>query len=238
MARFRTSLRRPAALPRRPLARLGLALAAAAGLVMAGPGAAHASQTIDVPAPATTVVSLTARFHGAVVPQPYDPDPAAYYGPRRCLLKYHEYQATEGCGGFLLSTVLHDVRRTPGYLAGLGSTDYRFHARADTARTFRCVRPDGGFDHKDDVVVRTRATELAPVYFYAESGYILSRHREYPAEEFGPQFYLNFPAEKIDCPAGTAPSQFGLKVTNLTVAIDDDNVFGHTAWVYPGPLYA
>ncbi|MCX5195138.1 hypothetical protein OOK31_14715 [Streptomyces sp. NBC_00249] len=220
------------------LSRLVLALAAGIGLVMAGPGAAHASQTVEVPAPSTSVVSLSAYFHGAIVPRTYDPDPSAYYGDRRCLLKYHEYLPTEGCGGFRLDVTLHNVRNSPGYQAGLGSTDYRFRASADTARTFRCVRQDGGSDRKDDVVVRTVGTALAPVYFYAESGYILHQFREFPDSDYGPQFYLNFPPEQINCPAGTKASQYGLKVTNLTVAIDDDNVFGRTAWVHPGALYA
>lgn len=236
MARLRTpASTRARRGPFRPL----LALLAGLGLVLAGPGAAHASQTVEVPAPAPGGISATFDFHGAVVPQPYDPDPTqANPGPRQCRLRYHQYHPTPGCGGFMLSVVLHGVRGSAGYQAGLWSTDYRFRARADTARTFRCVRPDGSSDHGDDVVVRTSGTELGSVYYLADAGYVISRHREAPDREFGPQFYLNFPAESIACPAGTTATQYGLKVTNLTVAIDDDNVFGRTAWVHPGALYA
>lgn len=64
------------------LTRLALALVAGAGLVLTGPGAAHASQTVEVPAPGAGVISATFDFHGAVVPQPYDPDPGAFTGDR------------------------------------------------------------------------------------------------------------------------------------------------------------
>jgi hypothetical protein len=219
------------------LTRLVLAALAATGLVLTGPGAAHASQTAEIPAPAPGGISASVRFHGAVVPQPYDPDPSAYYGDRACVLRYHEYWPTRGCGGFSLGVTLHGVRESEGFKAGLWSTDPTFRATADTARTFRCVRPDGGSDHGDDVVVRTQQTELSAFSYYTGADYIISQHRREPGD-FGPSFYANFPAETITCPPGTTASQYGLKVSNLRVSIDDANVFGRTTWAHAGPFYA
>ncbi|MCX4545168.1 hypothetical protein [Streptomyces sp. NBC_01565] len=218
--------------------RLGLALVAGGALVLTGSGAAHATRTVEVPAAVPGGISASVKVHGAVVPQPYDPDPTAYYGPRACVLKYHHYYATEGCGGFSLDVVLHDVQGSPGFKAGLWSTDDRFQAHADTARTFRCVRPDGGSERADDVVVRTVRTALAHNYFYADANRIVSELRK-GAADLGPQLYLNFPPEQINCPAGTTASQYGLKITNLKVSINDENdVFGTTTWAYPGAIYA
>ncbi|MEV2191980.1 hypothetical protein AB0I02_13455 [Streptomyces phaeochromogenes] len=53
---------------RRILARLGVALLAATGLVLTGPNAAQASTVVDIPAPMPGGVSMTMKFYGAVVP--------------------------------------------------------------------------------------------------------------------------------------------------------------------------
>ncbi|MFG2295937.1 hypothetical protein [Streptomyces sp. NPDC048603] len=220
------------------LTRLLLAFLAGAALVLAGPGAAHASQTVEIPAAEPGGISVTARFHSAVVPQAYDPDPTAAYGPRQCQLRYHEYYGTPGCGGFQIGFTLHDLRSRPGYQAGLWAEDRNFDAFADTARTFRCVRPDGGFDPAHNLVVRTSQTPLSATYYMTDSNWVISQHRAYPDQEFGPHFYVNFAPVEVSCPAGTTPTQYGLKVTNLRLTIDDPAVYGHLGWTHPGPFYA
>ncbi|MCX5199188.1 hypothetical protein OOK31_35810 [Streptomyces sp. NBC_00249] len=220
------------------LSRLVPAFLAGTALVLVGPSVvAHASETVEIPAATPGGVSLTVRFHGAVVPQPYVPDADDAWGPHKCQLIYHDFDPTPGCGGFKLSATLHHVRDLPGYQAGASPASTSFEASADTARTFRCVRPDGGFDHKDDTVVRTTGMPLTATYYTTSAGYLVQAHRQDPSREFGPQFFVNFPAETVNCPAGTTPSQYGLKVTNLRVSIDDPYVFGSTSWTHPGPFY-
>ncbi|MBG0850835.1 hypothetical protein I2W78_02925 [Streptomyces spinoverrucosus] len=223
---------------RRALARLTIALLAGAGLVLAGPGAARATTTVEIPAATADGISATVKFYGAVVPRHYNPDPTAPFGDRKCLNTYHDYNPTPGCGGFKLDVRLHNVRNQPGYLAGLRSSVYGFQAYADTARTFGCLRPDGTFDHATGFVVRTERQALLPTYYYTDANWIIHQHREYPDQDFGPHFYMNFPAVEVSCPEGTTPTQYGLKVTNVQVTIADDNVFGHTTWSTPGPFYA
>ncbi|WP_411149540.1 hypothetical protein [Streptomyces sp. A30] len=222
---------------RRALSRLTIALLAATGLALSGPGTAQATTTTDIPAPTAGGVSATVKFYDTVVPRPYNPDPTAYFGDRKCLNTYHDYDATPGCGGFKLGITLHNVRNQPGYLADLGSTDYWFKAYADTARTFGCLRPDGTFDHGTSFVVRTQQQELLRTYYYAEANWVLYEHRQYPTRDAGPHFYMNFPAETVDCPEGMTPTQYGLKVTNVKITIADDNVFGHSTWSAAGPYY-
>jgi hypothetical protein len=221
----------------RAVARTASALLAGMVLVLAGPGAAQATTTVDIPATAADGISATVMFHGAKVPQPYNPDPTAYFGDRKCRLTYHDYDPTPGCGGFKLDVVLHNVRSRPGYIAGLYSTDYDFSAYADLARTFGCLRPDGSFDHGTSFVVQAEQQKLSDTYFYEEANWVLSQFRQYTAD-YGPYFYVNFPAVDVSCPAGMTPTQYGLKVSNVNVTIDDDNVFGHSTWNAPGPFYA
>ncbi|MFF1747957.1 hypothetical protein, partial [Streptomyces mirabilis] len=49
---------------------------------------------------------------------PYNPDPTAYFGDRKCLVVHHDYDPTPGCGGFKLdlehSGTLLRVTRTGG----------------------------------------------------------------------------------------------------------------------------
>ncbi|SFF33879.1 hypothetical protein [Streptomyces mirabilis] len=53
----------------------------------------------------------------------------------------------------------------------------------------------------------------------------------------GPKFSMNFPSVQVSCPEGMTPTQFGLKVSDITIGIDDPNVFGTTTWSTPGPFY-
>ncbi len=222
---------------RRALSRLTIALLAGTGLALSGPGTAHATTTTDIPAPTADGVSATVKLSDTVVPQPYNPDPAAYFGDRKCLNTYHDYTPTPGCGGFKLGVTLHNVRNQPGYLAGLRSTDDFFDAYADIARTFGCLRPDGTFDHGTSFVVRTEQQPLQPVYYTTQTSWVLYQQDQYPGQDTGPGFYMNFPAVEVNCPAGMTPTQYGLKVTNVNVTVEDDNVFGHTTWNAPGPYY-
>jgi hypothetical protein len=34
------------------------------------------------------------------------------------------------------------------------------------------------------------------------------------------------------------PTQYGLKISNVRISIDDPEVFGTTTWAHPGPFYA
>ncbi|WP_128374454.1 hypothetical protein [Streptomyces cavernae] len=220
------------------LTRLTAVLLAGAAVALAGPGTAHASTTVEIPAATPNGISATVRFHGAKVPQPYNPDPNAAFGDRKCQLIYHDYEPTPGCGGFKLDVVLHNVRNQPGYQAGLDSTWAFFQAYADTERTFGCLSADGTFDHRTAFVVRTEQAPLSHTYYTTSSSYILQYLRSNPGQETGPYFFVNFPAVQVDCPAGTTPTQYGLKVTNVKVTIDEANVFGTTTWSTPGPFYA
>ncbi|WP_141307003.1 hypothetical protein [Streptomyces spinoverrucosus] len=94
------------------------------------------------------------------------------------------------------------------------------------------------FDHGTSFVVRTERQKLLHTYYVPQSGWILAQYRQYPDRDFGPHFYMNFPAVEVTCPEGMTPTQYGLKVTNVQVTIADDNVFGHTTWSTPGPFYA
>ncbi|MGW2492026.1 hypothetical protein ACWCV9_33045 [Streptomyces sp. NPDC001606] len=223
---------------RRSLARLTVALLMGAGLVLAGAQGANATASADIPAATEGGVSATVTFHGAVVPQPYRPDPTAAFGDHKCQLIYHDYDPTPGCGGFKLDFTLHNVRSQPGYTAGLSSTDYWFTAYADTARTFGCLRPDGTFDHDTAFVARTEHQQLTRVYYLTEANWVLSALRSDTTRDTGPYFFMNFPAVQVACPDGMTPTQYGLKVTNISLTIADDNVFGHTTWSTPGPFYA
>ncbi|WP_405814832.1 hypothetical protein OG241_09925 [Streptomyces sp. NBC_01390] len=222
----------------RVLGHLALALFAGAVLVLAGPGAAQATTSVEIPAPSAGGISATVNFYGAKVPQPYNPDPTAYFGDRKCLLTYHDYDPTPGCGGFSLGVTLHNVRSQPGYLAGLDSVGGYFTAYADTARTFGCLRADGTFDHGTSFVVSTEQTPLSPVYYETDARWVVSQFRSYSDRDFGPYFFLNYPAVEVNCPDGMTATQYGLKVTNVNVTIDDANVFGTSTWSAPGPFYA
>ncbi|MEU9284644.1 hypothetical protein AB0D57_07895 [Streptomyces sp. NPDC048275] len=220
----------------RVLGRSALALLAGVALVLAGSGAAQATTTVEIPAPTDGGVSATVRLYKQTVPQPYNPDPTAHFGDRKCLVVYHDYEPTPGCGGFKLDVTLHNVRNQPGYLAGLSSLGGRFAAYADTARTFGCLRADGTFDHDTSFVVRTEQQQLLDNYYYPDSNWVLYWNQHYPSDA-GPAFYMNFPAVQVSCPEGMTPTQYGLKVSDINISIDDPNVFGTTTWSTPGPFY-
>ena len=57
------------------------------------------------------------------------------------------------------------------------------------------------------------------------------------ANNDGPSFYVNFAPVAVTCPTGETPSQFGLKVSNLTITIAGSPVYGSQTWTYPGPFY-
>ncbi|MQS35454.1 hypothetical protein [Streptomyces katsurahamanus] len=230
----------------RALARPAVALLAGAALALSTPGAAHATTTYEIPAPTSAGISATVRIHDAVVPQPYDPDPSAVVGPRRCGLLYHEYVGTAGCGGFELSVTLHNVRSQPGFAESgpiyetvpiVGPETYRFHAFADLARTFRCLRPDGTFDPATTLVVRTPQRQLDDVYFYTEVIPVLAQFQR-SERDYGPLFYMNFDPVQVNCPSGTTAHQYGLKISNIKITVNTPYIFGGMTWTHPGPYYA
>lgn len=225
---------------RRALPRIVLALLAGMGLVLAGPAASHATSWDSAPANQPGGVDETVEFgRTTVVPQPYTPDPTAAFGDHQCQLRYHEYYPTPGCGGFTVDVTLHNVRNQPGYIAGNygGDSSVKFTAKADTARTFGCRTPAGEFDWDTAFVVRTTQSELDRVYFEADAGYIVDQFRQDKGRDYGPHFYMNFPAVKVDCAEGSTPVQYGLKVTNLSISITGSDVFGTTSWHHDGPFY-
>ncbi|MCC3774435.1 hypothetical protein [Streptomyces sp. UNOB3_S3] len=223
---------------RNALTRALLALLAGTVLVLGGTAPAHATQRDSAPAATPGGIDETIVFgRKTVVPRPYTPDPTTGIGPNACLLKYHEYDPTPGCGGFTLDVTLHNVRSQPGYLAGKWGNGNWFKATADTARTFGCRTADGTFDWSTAFVVRTERTPLQSWYYYADPGWITHMFRGNPGQDFGPQFAMNFPAVKVDCAPGTTPVQYGLKVTNLDIAIEGSDVYGTTTWHHDGPFY-
>ncbi|MDX3852326.1 hypothetical protein [Streptomyces sp. AK02-01A] len=215
--------------------RLLVALMAGAGLVLAAPSAAHANEIAEIPANSPGGISVTLSFGGAVVPQPYTPDPSAYWGPDKCLLIYHDYVPTPGCGGFTFNAKLHNVQAQPGYIEGLSGGD--FEAYADTARTFGCLDGDGVFQWDTSFVVRTERTPLSDVYYTAGMDYILQQFRTGKTLDQGPYYFLNFEAVEFGCAEGTTPTQFGLMVTNLRLDAVDSPVFGDQTWTAAGPFY-
>ncbi|MFI1868847.1 hypothetical protein [Streptomyces jumonjinensis] len=225
--------------------RLLVSLTAGFGLLLSAPGAARAETSYEIPAPTEGGVGMTATYYKAVVPQHYNPDPTAYFGPRKCLNTYHDYEPTPGCGGFKLKLDLHNVRNQPGFdlppwLSGAKAPrnlpDNRFRAWADISRTFGCLRPDGSFEPGTKFVVRQTQQPLEADYVYNDAGYVLSMFRQGMEQYAG--FYMPFQPVEVNCPAGTTPSQYGLKVSNLKVHVNASEVFGNTTWTHPGVFYA
>jgi hypothetical protein len=208
---------------------------AAAALTALGAVPASAHQVGSVRATATDGVTETTTFTPTVPRPVYDPDPTATDGPRQCVVLYHEDQPTPGCGGFAVSTVLHNVRNQPGYLNNVTDNTY-FTAHADAARTFGCRTADGTFDWNSAFVVREKHLELTPVYFETESSYLIYEFQTLPGD-WGPQFYVNFDPVDFSCPAGQTKVQYGLKVSNISVEITNSPVFGTHTWKQAGPYY-
>jgi hypothetical protein len=222
---------------RRVLRKLLVVLLAGVGLVLAGPQAAYAYGPVEIPANTPGGISATFTFGGAVVPHPYTPQiPASVYGPNKCLLMYHQYYPTPGCGGFTFDVALHHVREQPGFAdAPLGG---RFAAYADTERTFGCVDSAGAFLWDTSFVVRTEETTLDGVYYLAGADYLLGWFRGTESGDFGPPFFLNFEPVEFSCATGTTPTQYGLKVTDLRLSAIDSPFFGTQSWTAAGPFYA
>ncbi|MGX2993041.1 hypothetical protein JNUCC64_01900 [Streptomyces sp. JNUCC 64] len=227
----------PLRLPAAPLRALTVLLAALA-LVLAVPAPAGATALYEVPAAREGGVALTVRLHSASVPRPYQPDPTASEGPRKCVLRYHEYYGTQGCGGFQVNVLLRGLRAQPGYPAAVrDGVQGRFAAYADVARTFGCADAGGVIDPATKTVVRETQRRLDEVYFSADVGYVVESHAK-GSGDFGPQFYVNFAPVRVDCPSGTTATQYGLKVSNLTVHAPAPALFRDPVWTHPGPYYA
>lgn len=136
----------------------------------------------------------------------------------------------------------HDQRRDPGAHrgrpAGLSGTGGYFRAQADTARTLGCLRSDGTFDRSTSFVVRTEQTPLSGVYCEPDSNWLLGQFARCPDRDVGPPFFLNYRAVQVNWADDMTPTQYGLKVTNVNISIDDAHVFGTTTWSAPAPCYA
>ncbi|MER7049255.1 hypothetical protein [Streptomyces jumonjinensis] len=229
----------------RTLARSALALLAGAAFALSAPGTARAVAEYPVPAPTPDGISATLKLYWAIVPQPYDPDPTAAVGERRCELRYHEYGATEGCGGFQLDVYLHNVRNQPHFSptgdlipqVPISGEAHDFRAVADMARTFHCLRPDGGYDPADSLVVRQIQEPVYKSFYYADATAVY-RNFLSPGSDLGPKFHMNFPPVQVNCPPGTQAHQYGLKVSNIKITVNSPHFFGSRSWSHPGPYYA
>jgi hypothetical protein len=168
--------------------------------------------------------------------QPYAPNPADYFGDYRCGLRYHEYLATPGCGGFEITMVLHDVTKRPGWADNADDSGH-IQATADTARTFGCRNANGSFDWASAFVVRETARPLQPFYILTDLGYLWSVLRVSGEPDATTRFYVNFRPVDFTCPAGKTKAQYGLKVSNVTVWTQNSKVLGSTTWRHAGPYY-
>ena len=213
---------------------LVLALAGLAALVL-GTATAYACYTEYIPAGTPGGIGASMTFTATMPTEPYAPSATDISGPYTCTLLYHQYFGTPGCGGFSVDVTFDNVQAQPGYIAG-ASDETVFTASADTARTFGCRTADGDFDWNTAFVVSTTDTQLSAVYQTTQAGYLLYLLREEGGND-GPSFYVNFAPVPVSCPAGETPSQFGLKVSNLTITIVDSPVYGSQNWTYPGPFY-
>jgi len=213
---------------------LVLALAGIAALVL-GQATAYAWYTDYIPASTPGGIGASMTFTAAMPTEPYAPSPTAFEGPYTCILLYHQYFGTPGCGGFSVDVTFDNVQAQPGYIAGTADETV-FYAYADTARTFGCRTADGDFDWNTAFVVRTTDTQLSAVYVTTQAGYLAYLLRA-GGPDNGPDFYVNFAPVPVSCPTGETPSQFGLKVSNLSITIADSPVYGTQTWTYPGPFY-
>ncbi|WP_153482560.1 hypothetical protein [Streptomyces katsurahamanus] len=187
-------------------------------------------------------VSITATFHGAVVPRPYNPDPDAYSGDRKCLNTEQEYAPTPGCGGFKLKLKLHNVRNQPGFELPNPAPNpdpwkNRFHVSADVGRTYGCMRADGAFDPYIRLTIRE---QMWPEHHPDSTDVlsILAALRADPDADVEPYFYVNFKPVEMTCPPGMTPALYGIRVSDLQASVSADQVFGLAYWQHPGPFYA
>ncbi|MQS36000.1 hypothetical protein [Streptomyces katsurahamanus] len=239
----------------RAIARSLVTLFAGAGLMLSLPGTARAAAdpaepppvSYHIPAEREGGVSITVSYYGAVLPRPYNPDPKAYFGDRKCLNTYHDYTPTPGCGGFRMLVELHNVRNQPGFELpnpeerSIGASGYdrvnHFVARADVSRSYGCVRSDGTYDPYIKFTLRERMFfDDDPVQ--TDISYILARLRESPTGSSKPYLYVNFKPVEVGCPPGMTPAQQSLKVSDLHVSVNAYEVFGIANWRHPAPFEA
>jgi len=205
-------------------------------LCLATPAQAHYVENTPAPVPGGVSETTTVTAQRAV--NPYAPETSVPYGPNYCVLGYHEFNPTPGCGGFAVNVVLHDVSSQPGFVAGNYDSGY-FEAYADAARTFGCTSAAGVFDWSTAFVVRDTGIHLFPVYNETYRSYLWYVLRFNGGTDTGPKFFWNFLPVDFFCPVGTAKTQFGLKVMNLVITnIGSDVITAPTMWTHAGPYYA
>jgi hypothetical protein len=219
----------------KPIGRtLVLALVGIAALLF-GQAIAYACYTDYIPASTPGGIGASMTFSAAMPTEPYAPSTTEVSGPNTCILLYHQYFGTPGCGGFSVDVTFDNVEAQPGYIAGTVDPTV-FYAYADTARTFGCRTADGDFDWNTAFVVSTTDTQLSAVYQTTQAGYLIYLLQQLGGND-GPSFYVNFAPVTVNCPVGETPSQFGLMVSNLSITIADSPVYGTQTWNYPGPFY-
>lgn len=211
-----------------------LALVGISALVL-GQATAYAWYTEYIPAGTPGGIGASMTFSAVMPTEPYAPSSTDISGPHTCVLLYHQYFGTPGCGGFSVDVTFDNVQAQPGFIAGTDDPTY-FSAFADTARTFGCRTARGHFDWHTAFVVTSKHTALSDVYATAQAAYLLYLLRSGVAND-GPSFYVNFAPVTVTCPAGETAAQFGLKVTNLSITIAGSPVYGSQTWTYPGPFY-
>jgi hypothetical protein len=203
--------------------------------ILSSQTAAFAWYTQSIPAKSPGGIGETMVFNATMPTEPYAPSATDITGPYTCILLYHEYFATPGCGGFSVDLAFSNVRTQPAYLAGIPDNTF-FHAYADMSRTFGCTAADGVFDWNTAFVVHTDHTELSPVYVTAQAAYLIYE-AHYLSGDLGPSFYVNFPPVAFTCPSGETRTQFGLEVTKLSISISGSPVFGTRTWKQTGAFY-
>ncbi|MFS8204104.1 hypothetical protein ACLVWQ_36215 [Streptomyces sp. CWNU-52B] len=207
-------------------------------LVFAGPAVARAAgqgsgAAEDVPRVGTAEMQV--QSFDAIVPQPYTPDPDAFFGPYKCRLYIRDYWPTAGCGGFSLYTTLSHVREQPGYIEGVEDNSY-FRATADTSRTFGCTDANGVFD-QDTAFEVTERRGMSSYYYTPSTSYLLYQYRTTGTTDLGPGWFVNFAPVDVDCAEGMTPTQYDLRVHEVRVTLEESPVFGDRTWEF-GPFTA
>ncbi|MFD7661537.1 hypothetical protein [Streptomyces sp. NPDC059788] len=189
-------------------------------------GAPRHGKVVTLPA-----VGMETGTFKAVVPNPYRPDPTAYFGPHKCNLYVKDYWPTPGCGGFSFYTELRGVRDQPAFQQGVEESGW-FSATADVTRTYGCTGQDGVFDPATAFDVTSAGERLGAVYREADWSFLLGHYRGTSSGDFGPQFFANFKPVEVTCAAGTTPTQHALKVAGLKVSFDHESkILGsHRTW--------
>ncbi|MFH8404817.1 hypothetical protein ACH4FX_08575 [Streptomyces sp. NPDC018019] len=192
----------------------------------AAAGGGNAGKVTTPPVP-----GMAADLFKAIVPNPYRPDPTAYFGPHKCNLYIKDYWPTPGCGGFSFSAKLSGVRDQPAFQQGVAEDGW-FSATADVTRTYGCTGRDGVFDRATAFDVTSKGERLGAVYREADWSFLLSHYRSTPSGDFGPQFFANFKPVEVGCAPGATPTQHGLTVTDLKVSFDHaSKILGdHRTW--------